>query len=1315
MKNNKNIFKKNIMKRIIYIIFTSIIFIILLYNLIFAKPVFDPQGTTSFVYEDEIPYFTYNLSANVTNPEGGNVTFLINYINSSLYTTITDKEFFKWISLNSSTGIITINSSLDNETGRYDLSLSVINSSGSGDIAAFTYIINASNDYPYFTDIQPYYNLSQNVTFVQYINASDEENHYPLYFNITFLNNCTKASWWNGTGGCLDLFTFVSVSNNSIKINATPSKNDVGVYYANISVTDFGANYTCISGYCLSNYSENRTYYYPQLLVFNVYSILEINATDCQNRIFQENMSGSCVVNMSTKGVNDNITINSVASVRNYSAYVFNTSWFYPLNNTYAINYTRSVNVSFIPQKTEIGNWSINFTVTDTSFNQSVSEIIYVYVNRTSNDVPRMNPLNNINTSMDLFTRINITVYDDDLLIPDKLHGYNETINFTAVVINLSNMEEVNIPNFSIQIISMPVTGTNRTEAKIEFTPNSSFVGSYFVNITARDKNNEVASRYFNMTIFTNNAPQWITPIETTIIIWENNNTYLNLTENVTDLDNDVLIFSYTNDTIFPSFNLNSSTGVINFIPSDIDVGQHLLTITVSDGFLTSSKIFNFTVYNINDSPYIEKPLLSSDVINASVDSNSNIIAQEDNRTIINLWIQDDDFKIPSNQKSFYNESLTINLTIRGINTSLFYFVLDNNFPTPGNNRSKYQAVFKPSRSDIGFYNISINVTDNSGRSDYLEFNLTILSIEHNPSIMELSNFSTAINRNFYYRINSSDIEDGNTTIPGGNPNFTYSYSFLDGIDFINNNQTIFNITTGELNITFNSSQGGKYRLNITVNDSSGRKDSKTFWIYVYDIPNILYPSSDYSYHLIENFSYNFTFRANHTILDNLTFDVYVQDRYGNNNLNYRGDYFGNNSNYTFVMSISDETISVKNLTLVVYPANTLLENRSSVNYTKVWNLTVNHSNYPLQFINNIGGINKNLSGGSPYQLILSDYFFDKDASDPYHNQTIEFKVNLINATLGTIYYNVTNWTNGTTPMIYFSASSTSKANYTITAYEYNESNISQIISNVTSNIFSLELIVSEGSEATPSQTYSAGGGGGGSTSMTTSTKGKMPYAFKIITPGRISAFAYQTIKIPISLVNTGKDTFKDIELSAYAYKDGDLTKLLRATFDNSYFSVLNSGDVKNLTLTVYFGTNKTGDYEILVNATSSNPVYSDWSKIYINLQKTNETDLKKYLLFTEEFIVQNPACLELTEMLKEANNLYDSGNYGDARAMAEAIINKCKEYVSQTSLPEFTLAKKFGINEIIILFSLFAFGFGILYYFLKRKQIQKAGGLYIK
>ena len=1276
-----------------FLILITVIAILISIIGILSIPEFSNFGTTSFINEDISPLFEYNFSSNVvinsSDPDDNIIIFSVLDVNSSLYPQNSSILFFNWFILDTSTGILTINASNDNQTGEFNLSVFVRNEQSLGESRPFYFKINATNDAPEFINIKGRYNLTANQNFISYINASDEENHYPLVFNINFSDSCTHAVWSDRTN--CSLLDFINISNTSVLINFTPSKNDVGIYFANISVMDYGENYTCYSGYCDANYQNNQTTYHQSVIVFNVFSTLFINVSDCQNKIFQENQENRCQINISTKGQTDLINISSLAILRNFNGFVSNNFWFYPKNSTNTLNFSATIYINVTPGKTEIGNWTINLTVKDLTYNENLTEQIFIYVNRTNNDPPEIRKIQNINTSIDLLTIINITVYDDDLLIPDKnatSGGYNENISFITKIYNRSDLnQELTIPGFDIEILSMPVIGTNRTEARISFTPNLSDAGKYTINITVKDLENAFNETLFNLTIFSNSAPVWNSSMQTVFFIIEDNSFYMNFSLNVSDPDGDVINFSFNSDTSFPSFNLNLSTGIASFIPKDIDVGQHIVSITASDGFLTGIKSFNFTIYNINDSVVIEKPIKQSDIINASVNGNSNIQVIEDNTTTINIWVQDDDFKIP--QKSFYDESLTFNFTINGVNTSLFVFNRNPAFPIPGSNRTNYFTTFTPRKPDVGNYNITINVTDISGNFDILFFNLTVIEAQHYPVIMDLINHTTAINRSFYYKINASDVEDGSTT-ELGNTNLTFKYSFMNGNDFINNDENIFNITSGQFNITFNSSHGGVYRINVTVNDTSGRENSKTFYIYVYDSPIINSPISSFVYNLVENLTYNLTFNANHTIADNLTYLIYITNKYLNESLKLNISYYGNSTNlsWTFSPNFTDE-ISLGNLTLMVYPSNKNLTNNADVNSSRTWNITIKNTNYPLKFTGNIGGSDSTIIGNSPQEVVLSDFFIDIDADDPLHYQSITFSVTQHSSIKGAIAIGIIDWINGTTPKVNFIAVSDSVANFSITGYEHNESDFSHILRNITSNVFTVNLTVSTIVIEVPKPT------GGGSTPV--------PVSFKIITPSSISTFKNEKIIIPLELVNSGTKEFRNINITSLGFKEGKTYSKLKTSLDKTFFTSLSPKQTENLTLTIFFDEKDVplGTYEILINASSQSPKYTDWAKIQINLQEIDITKLKRYLIFAEELIIKNSECTEIRELMKISLNYFDNEEYSNSRLKAEEAVAACEKNIFKVPATRKEVKSfikiPFYVIMIIIILSIIIVGFHLI------------------
>ena len=153
----------------------------------------------------------------------------------------------------------------------------------------------------------------------------------------------------------------------------------------------------------------------------------------------------------------------------------------------------------------------------------------------------------------------------------------------------------------------------------------------------------------------------------------------------------------------------------------------------------------------------------------------------------------------------------------------------------------------------------------------------------------------------------------------------------------------------------------------------------------------------------------------------------------------------------------------------------------------------------------------------------------------------------------------------------------------------------------------------------------------------------------------------------------------------------------------------MKAGGVENLTLTVFFNTDKIGDYEILVNVSSKEPKYTDWGKIHINLQRINESRVKEMIVFTKEFIVQNPLCKEITEIIEEADILFQKGDLINAKLKTEQALDACEKSISQVSLPR-QKERFYGINLFLFLGILLAILMGLFYYFWKRREIEQQG-----
>src|SRR3989338_1273192 len=1078
---------------------------------------------------------TRNLSLEVTEDDFNDRSFLI--FNASDSTTLTNYSL-------ATHGFLMINKTIMLSNQSQELRFTVNDTSGTIDSAIVPVTITFVNDAPTFISLT---NQSFNIStiFNYNISATDEENNLAFGFNITFVE-CNTRSWsTRGSSNCT-LFTSNQYSTNATTLNMTfsPTKNDVGYYILNISVNDTG-NLTGLRSQ-LVNFTVLDTNTHPY---FSYVCDSERNTS--------ENAAFSCRINASDLGEVNNLTFYS------------NETWFLNVSNV-SVNETTgwngSVVVSFTASDLYVGNWTINISVNDTGSPRLQNSTRISFNITNVNDPVGFHPLSNITA----YTTLNYTLYvnasDDDLLIPYKL-AYNENLTFS------SNESWVSISPFEL------VASSNRTQARIVITSHGVGTGNYTVNLTVRDASNTSSSViFFGVQVLNNTPPAWNSSFNPNRSVTEGTPFILNLSANVSDADGDSITFNYGLANSFPAFTLNLTTGIVNFTANDSDVGFHSVSINASDGKSNSTLTFNFSVSNVNDNPIIGSNIT---VFNGVVDSNSNINITEGKQIVITLDVYDDDFLIPAAQRSYYNESLSFNLTIQGRNNQLFNFTLLT-APTTGSNRSVYESVFTTNTSDPGVYNITINISDNSSGSAVLRFNLTIANISHGPTLTSIDDKNFSIFETFMHDFNATDTEDGSDGASGSNITFAI-INLTAGGNFLT-----INSTTGVINFTLNQTFAGVWRFNVSVNDSDGSYNYTLFNLTVYDYPYLINPTASHVFNSRENVSYMLNVSANHSVRGRLTYA-----------LSYRGlknetIAIGNATNFSlsFFFNYTDEN-TCQNFTLYLNMSHEKLSNTTS------WNATVNHSSQPLTFVGTIGGEDQAIEAVNTHTVTLSNYFFDADAFDSCYYQKVLFSYSSIagTATGGAITTTVVDAIGGTTPTITFSASSAGSANFSITGTEYNESNSSQILRTVASNNFSVDLTIST---TTTTTTVSGGGGGGGATVPVAVIK-----PFRLLVQGSITSRLKDKLVIPVVVMNNGTKDFKDILLKASVSKNGVFRKDILATFDNSFITQLGAYQSKNVTLVVDVNTEEPGVYDITLDGSVREPAYHETAKIVLTVDES--------------------------------------------------------------------------------------------------------------
>jgi len=732
----------NLGKRSFVLMFVVLIGMVVLVG---AEPVWNSSAYNAVYYFNEDSDYYHNFTVNLSDVS--NLShFLILDINWNQGSLGPDHSNFYWLNWNdsgfsnSTSGVLKLNSTNNNETGNFTLNV-FAQGDQTGTSAKFNFIINATNDAPNFTSsgIVSNYTFNSNESLQDFIlTASDEENHFPLIFNITFeSNNCTHGA---GTGysdnSDCDLSVFglnvTYPTNETANIGFAPNSSYVGTYWANISVMDAAENYNCPHDYCDATYNTtNLTTYYSQLVKFTVSSSLSIDVSNCTGQILTEDTQFNCTINVTTIGETDELNISSLAFFKNDSdsSSPNNPNWFYSDNASNATNFALEIPISVTPTKNEVGNWTINFTIDDGV--SPKTEQITLYVNFTEFNVTLdvISDLNGSNAIYENYTfQVNAT--DDDLLIRDDSVKV-ESLTFA------SNTTWVNIIPISGSFVNYRTLNVTIDHA----TALLSGEGNYTVLINVTDSVGNTDNKTFVVEILNDTAPNWTTSLTypVSLNLTEDTSFGYNVSMNVSDVDvGDSITFYYENISAeFCSLNsstFNSTSGIINFTPVDCDVGYHNVTIIASDGKLNSSKQFNFTIENIADVPSVYSLTGDNATGQSVLVENFTFVIQEDNIVNFTLIVDDFDFLIPSGQRaSFYNESLTISVNTTNSsnsNVDLFNFSFAE-FGNPSTQSASYNATFTPAGAQVDNYTIVINITDNSNSSTNITFYLNNFLFEY--------------------------------------------------------------------------------------------------------------------------------------------------------------------------------------------------------------------------------------------------------------------------------------------------------------------------------------------------------------------------------------------------------------------------------------------------------------------------------------------------------------------------------------------------------------------------------------------------------
>ncbi|NIO20652.1 MAG: hypothetical protein GTN76_07910 [Candidatus Aenigmarchaeota archaeon] len=1172
-------------------------------------------------------------------------------------------------------GNVTVDITTDSDCGDFFVTLLDKDAVGEGATADKEFIVNAVNDKPTLSGVPS--SSYQNSSFYADIDASDEESN-TFYFNTTFIS-CYRPfnAQHSNVTNCSGLF---SIDNQSGIINRTTvfENFDVGNYSINFTATDPGDNLT---GTSIPPYIwlPNATGY--QVVNFMVIDINDRPVIDSvQNQFWTQNESVTLVINASDID-NGTLVFNTTALYRNLSVFYHNTSLFpVTVNQTvYLDNGTSlgNVTLNYTVSPNQVGNYTVNISVYDGRVNGTAWTVFNVTI-ANINDPPNIsfNCKNYSVEGLEYYCDIeeNTTDPDDFPAYVPYVDPVNGTLTF---YLNFTNCSKVNQSDTNCSIF-----GINDQTGVINYTnPLKKDAGNYTLNISVTDGGNLTDWAEFNLTLIADYQPNIITSVPAQTA-WQNQSFYLEI--NATDLDNataDNITFRtetyynsvLLNNTLFPIdtdttfwVSENITMGIMNYTSvNNSQVGNYSIKIIVNDTWGRENSILvDFTVWNLNDPP----------VLNFSCANSTN----EDIEYICNVGenTTDLDMQTPDNDTLTYNLTIISGFNFFGINSTTGVL----NF-TPSNDswaNNTYNLT----------YLMNISVTDSNGSIDWTEFNLTINAV-NDPPVFNFSNRTAWENVTFLMNlsVNATD-EEGNTP-------FYYNLTFLNcsKINVNDTNCSIFTVneTTGVVNFTPVYNDIGNYTINTTVRDSGNTTSpyNSTGWQVINFTVNMLNmpPSLDVWFtdptnrSLVENDSITFFITVSDPNGDPLTCRWYkngvlnrtISDCHGSGgqagSITYKSSFEDsgiNNGTHNFTLRITDGIYT----TLDWWDVNVTNKNRPPVLFVDIltpqtWPMNIPHQIYP------------NLS------YYMRDPDNENNVSDDDTALTYSFTREPSSISVS-INQNTTQATLTPAPDWY-------GVDYII--FTFNDSEFEISSNNITLNVTYVE---------TETQTIVQHTTSGTATVVTRIAS----LTITVISPVQVKSNT-KTV-VPVNFKNTGDVTLNDINIVTETSEKDDFS----LSVDPAKISVLETykNATAELTIDAY---NLTKDrYEIKIIGKVGSPKFNQSTVIYLENIFENRTKLEERIELVKDLFEENPECLDLTELIVQAERELGKGDIGKARDLTETALQNCRDLIRYSA--NMTQSVVPGIRErvpaIEILIGVIVVGLLALgaYYVIRRRTERK-------
>lgn len=881
------------------------------------------------------------------------------------------------------------------------------------------------------------------------------------------------------------------------------------------------------------------------------------------------------------------------------------------------------------PDFSDVGYWPLFINVTDNSTglqgqNDSQHAVYLMYLNITS--VGRrpyfasITPTGPYNLSQGEAIQINISANDPDA---------NSTLSFTD-----------DTARFAVVTTNAHTNTTNAT-AQVNFTPTNDDVGVYNVTITVTDLEGLTNTTILQFNVSNINDAPTVHERSFSAANTQGNTNASNLSAyanaqftydvNATDPDaayGDTL--TYGDNTSL--FDINSSTGRIQFTPTNAQTGTYHVNISAVDGSGAHANRTLVLVINTNSPPRFNVTPLPQ--LNCTTGAAC----------------------------SFALAGVTVDPDAGDSVASYSVSFIGSSIGSFGYNATSGLINFTVTKYDVGNYTVNITINDTFGATNSSLMNISINNTPVAP-VLTRYNFSdeTIVETHpFTYELRATD-DDYLVSSAAEAVNFTTNLSISHSITPL----ATSNITArATLSFTPEEGDEGNHTVQINATDAFGLVSTQviTFEIHAdvpppnitnitpwgqgatYDIQTTYASTAD------SQFSGNIA-RVNMTENVTVLFNVTVNDtRPVTYNWSVNGTAVTSAANYTraFNFTSSGEYLVRVNV------SNDRLEHT-----VWTWNVTVRNVNRGPQLINAL----PNRTSVNTTET-TTNYFVGGSSTVRFYDPDDDLNGN------GYLDGNETN------TMTFSTASSCSYATIGVSGTDlvitptdigscevrFNATDAGGL--SVASDLVLINVTdVPEGD--TEDETVTSSGGGGGSSSTSTyipiTNDRETPRAFRLIAPRLVTVYSNESIVIPITVNNTWHTPLRFLRLVAETNATGVSTE-----FDVDLFEEIPVNESRDVTLTVAnyrLGSN----YEVRVLGNVTDPSYQDEALILLNSieSATDGDQVRVKVTFANDLLSEHPECQELSEILDEAQELLSRNDVAQAARLVDGVINGCKYLVS--------------------------------------------------